>query len=49
LFNQIEKLTLATLLPHPKLKLRNRDYSAEAPEKIGFNKPNVREERVVES
>ena len=47
--DQMEKLALATLLPYPKLKLGNRGYAAEAPEKIGSNKSNARTERVVES
>jgi hypothetical protein len=49
LSNQIEKLAIATLLPHPKLKLTNRDYSIEAPRKIGSSRPNAREERVIQS
>jgi hypothetical protein len=34
LASQTEKLTIAGLLPQPKLKLRNRCYKAEASEKI---------------
>ena len=47
--NRVDKLTLAVLLPRLKLKLRNPNYAAEAPEKIKPDKLNVRAERVFES
>lgn len=33
--SQMEKLTLAAILPHPKLKLRSPGYVAKTQEKIG--------------
>jgi len=49
LSNQTEKSTFSALFPHPKLKIRNRGYAGEAPEKHRIQQTKCKGKQVFES